>query len=284
MQTPTTQAPLGALAAMIACVILGSITFTSPWFPLAPLGQLELATGHWISATLIATLAIGGLGVAVSVFWGRQRLRDLGWRRQDLMPAALVTLALWLVMHATTVLTAISQDKELVLAAGWSAGAFGGAMLGPLLAQLLGNALTEESNFRGFLWPQLALRFGSRWRAPLAVALAAVVSQLVFSAMHVPIRLYQGADSAALATMLVNLFLIGLVFCLIYAWTRNLFLVVGYHALLNTPTPMFEPLGPSPQLVATVAVLLFALIAWLTRRARSRRAVLRNAIAASSPA
>jgi membrane protease YdiL (CAAX protease family) len=284
MQTPTTQAPLGALAAVIACTILGSVAFTSPWFPLEPLIGLEMATGHWIGVTLVATLAIGGLGIAISVLWGRQRLRDLGWRREDLASAALATLALWLTMHAATVTTALLQGKPLVLAAGWSNGAFGGAMLGPLLAQLLGNALTEESNFRGFLWPQLALRFGRRWRAPVAVAVAAVVSQLVFSSMHVPIRLYQGADAATLATMLVNLLLIGLVFCLVYAWTRNLFLVAGYHALLNTPTPVFEPLGPSPQLVATVAVLSLALGMWLKRRARLRRTSGVAAVIAASTA
>ena len=191
---------------------------------------------------------------------------------------------LWVVTQLVTLATSLWSGQPLQLAAGWSAGAFGGAMLGPLLAQLLGNALMEESNFRGFLWPQLVLRFARRLPAPWALVLGAVVSQLVFSAMHVPIRLYNGADAATLAAMLLNLFLIGLVFCLIYAWTRNLFIVVGYHALLNTPTPVFEPLGPSPQLVSTVAVLLFASGIRLVQRVHLQRTMPDTAAASPSSA
>ena len=267
MHLPAMKAPLMAQIAMVATLIGGSLAFTSPWFPLQTLIDVQLATGHWVSATLLGAGTIGGIGVLIGVFWGRQSLRDLGWRVADLLPGLFATLVLWAAMQVSTMISAQVTGTPLVLGAGWSMHALGGAMLGPLLAQLAANALMEETNFRAFLWPQIALRLRLRLRPPLALAVAALASQLVFAVMHVPIRLYGGADPATLGMMLVNLFAIGLVFCLLYAWTRNLFIVVGYHALLNTPTMIFDPVGPSPQLVATIGVLALAAgSAWRRRR------------------
>ena len=267
MRLPATQAPFAALVAVPVCCIAGALAILSPWFPMKALVALQFASGHWLSATLVATGVVGGLGVLIARFWGRQSAADLGWRARDLLPAAGVTFALWLTMQLATLVAARVAGTALVAQPGWSMQAFGGLMLGPLLAQLVANALMEELNFRGFLWPQLALRLKGRLREPVALVVAALASQAVFALMHVPIRLYGGADAATLATMLINLFAIGLVFCLIYAYTRNLFIVVGYHALLNTPTMLYTPVGPAPQVVATVAVLaLVAACAWHRHR------------------
>ncbi len=269
--TPRIRSPLAALVAEPVICIAGALAILSSWFPMRALIGLEMATGHWISATLVATGVVGGLAALAALVVGRQSPADLGLRGRDLLPAVGATVGLWLAMQGAAVMAAAISGTSVTWQPGWSTQALGGAMLGPLLAQLVANALMEEINFRGFLWPQLALRLKTRVGDRAAWAVAAVASQAIFALMHVPIRLYGGADAATLAAMLVNLFAIGLVFCVVYAATRNLFVVVGYHALLNTPTLLVSSSGPAPQTVATVAVLALAAACVWRRRIAGRR-------------
>jgi uncharacterized protein len=67
--------------------------------------------------------------------------------------------------------------------------------------------------------------------------------------------------------MVLGLFVVGLVLALLYAATRNLFFVVGLHALGNAPTLLAEPQGPAPSMVMLgVAVVLAAAWAWRNHR------------------
>ena len=142
-----------------------------------------------------------------------------------------------------------------------------GIALGPLLAQVLGTALVEETVFRGFLWRELARRLGGGPRGAWAGAIA---SQALFALLHVPIRLSQGASGSELATMVLGLFLIGLVFVAVYAATGNLFVAVMVHALGNAPTLALVPQGAPTMWLLGGTLALIAVSAWWRLRRRVR--------------
>lgn len=266
-----TRSPTRALVALCLFTSLAAIWFVSPWFPMQTLAALERASGGWLSVTLIASASIGLVQLAIIRLGGRQRWADIGWRRGLLGPALLATAGLWLVMQLATVLAAAWNGQPLVLRDAWAAGL--GLALGPLLAQLLGTALMEESVFRGYLWPQLVRRFSGSLSPRAARWSGLLASQALFGLLHVPIRIYGGASSGEVAGMVLMLFVIGLVFALIYAATGNLFVAVGVHALGNAPTLLFEPHGPAPTMVLLAATLLLSAACWWYRRPVRRRAM-----------
>lgn len=68
--------------------------------------------------------------------------------------------------------------------------------------------------------------------------LAALASQVVFVAHHLPNRLAFGLRLDGLGALedLLMLWGMGLAFAIIWLRTRNLFIAVGFHALVNAPT------------------------------------------------
>jgi membrane protease YdiL (CAAX protease family) len=134
-----------------------------------------------------------------------------------------------------------------------------GFMIGLLLTQILGNALFEEIAYRGFLFPQLYLRLTSlRERPWKRFALALLISQAAFALSHIPNRIYLGMSAGDIAVDLLMLVGWGVLYTLLYLRTDNLFLVVGVHALGNTPTTLF---ATAPVLTGAGASMLIYLLA-----------------------
>lgn len=98
---------------------------------------------------------------------------------------------------------------------------------------MFGNALLEEIVFRGFLFVQLFLLCGKIKHHPFRVTAAMLISQTIFALMHVPNRNYSGYAGMEFVYDFIQLVILGTVFCLLYWLTRNLFMVVGVHALVN---------------------------------------------------
>ena len=235
----------------------------SPYFPLELLRALDSASAGWIAPTLALAVVFGAVELWLLFVPGKQRPAILGWRA-DALPAALAaTLVAWLAMQASVVLASRLGDTPLAWNPGW---AEGGLLPGALIAQLFGTALLEETVFRAWLWPQLALRMARRWPAHRAWAVALLLSQGAFALLHLPAQIAAGTALPALAGMVSGLFLTGIVLALLYAATRNLFFVVGVHALGNAPTLLFEPQGPQPTLVLLGASILVAATWWWWRR------------------
>lgn len=257
--------PTHALWLLAAWTILATLWFVSPWFPMQPLAALQRASGGWITVTLLASGLIGLVQLAIVAGPGGQRLRRLGWRASRIPAALLLGLLLWALMQAGTLVAQAGSGSPLQPHPAWAAGL--GVALGPLLAQLMGTALMEETVFRGFLWPELARRFGGGRRGAWLGALA---SQALFALMHLPILWYHGLDTAAQASTLLTLFGVGLVFVLVYATTRNLFVAVAVHALGNAPTLLFEPQGMAPTLWLFAGALAVCTLAFAWRRWRRR--------------
>lgn len=255
------------LAAVLLYGIAAAAWVFSPVFPMHLLRDLQTSTDGWINATLVlaGVLSLGQLWLVFGP--GRQRPSDVGWVPAALLPALGLTLVAWLAMNASTAMTAGFTGTPLEWNAGW---ARGGALPGALIAQLSGNALIEETLFRAWLWPQLALRFARRMRQGPAWVLALVASQSLFALMHIPVRLAAGAEVAALGGLLLTVFVVGVVFALLYAATRNLFFVIGVHALGNAPSLLFDAQGPAPTLVLLGVATLIALGWWRFRAASAR--------------
>jgi membrane protease YdiL (CAAX protease family) len=243
--------PAWTLALVPAVSLALALLFASPWLPRDGL----------VCAGIAALLQY-----AVLLGPARQRARDVGWRAQDLAPAALAGVALWSLMHAPALASWLGGVSPQV-APPWS-GPLGGA-LGPLLAQLAATALVEETVFRGWLWPQLAARLSAHVVPRFASVLAAVMSQAAFALLHLPVLL--SGDGAVVPSLLV-LFATGLVFVGVYAATGNLWLAVAVHALGNAPTLLLAPPpdAPAPTMLLLAGTLAIAAVAWLRRR-RSRR-------------
>lgn len=135
---------------------------------------------------------------------------------------------------------------------------------GAFLGQLLGNALFEEILFRGVLFQQIRLHLLRRGNAPAkALVIALAVSQTLFALIHVPLRVSSGMALTALPGELALLFTLGVLLALLYWRTANLYVVVGIHALSNTPVPIVEErIDLSTYGVITAVASLAVMLAW----------------------
>lgn len=255
-----------ALAWLLAWTLAAAVWFVSPYFPKQLLGGWQAASGGWLSVTLLASFSIGLVQLAIIRGPGRQTWAALGWQARQLLPAAGVFALLWLLMQGGTLLGAWLRDTDWAFREAWAGGL--GIALGPLLAQLLGTALMEETVFRGYLWPQIAARLGGGTRGAWLGALA---SQALFALVHLPMLVYRGATAGELAMSLLGLFVIGLVFVLVYAATRNLFIAVGVHALGNAPSLLLDAPGQAPTLWLLGGTQAVAVLAYCLRRKAKTR-------------
>ena len=199
------------------------------------LGWLYAATGFLIQSALVGGLV--GLAIVGVIFFGVGRLRgsDVGWGVAELWMGLLVTLGFWIAMNGVLVMLAVFSGGVFLDEAWQRRGAT--AVAGGLAGQLLGNALVEETLFRGFLLPQFYLKAATAFRRGTALAIAVVGSSLLFAVSHIPNRLFiQGLTGSELMWDQGGVFLLGLVFATVYLVTRNLFVAVGLHALVNEPT------------------------------------------------
>jgi len=271
---PGGLAPLWALALLVGTdlayilLALGTQPLWGPW-----MWEVYSATGGLITPTLLLNLPRLALGLLLVFGLARLRPADLGLSRCALLVGVGVLAGAWALVQALGLAQALASGRPLRLDPALRA--FGGlAFLGPLLAQVLGNALHEEVVYRGALLGQAWRRALGRWpcQPSLALGVALLLSQSAFALMHLPIRLlWEGMDPARL---LMNLLLMGGVGCalgLIFLVTGSLPAVVAFHALLNAPSALVDaPLPPGGS--ALVALLTGTLLAVLLyRRGRTRR-------------
>ena len=220
------------------------------------------ATGGFVQPTLLVYLPVLLVVIGGVMLWaGRLRPRDLSLRRGDLRTGVVVTVGVWLLMQVVGVAVLIWTESPVELNGTWVTG---GALaaIGALVAQLFGNALYEEVVFRSFLLNQfrhkLQRRLTTAPRWPVLVAL--VVSQAVFALIHVPNRLVGGGLTLGqLGPTLLLLFVWGTLLAVVYYRTGNLFVAIGIHAFMNTPTMLVGPPDAGILTAIALGVLLAAL-------------------------
>lgn len=145
-------------------------------FQLPLIGRISSATHGWISPTLLVN--VGGFLVvpfAWLMLYGRLSPRRLGLRWAAVPAALAVVTATWLTVQLFAAVGALSRGTSLTEISPEFVGG-----LPVLLGQLAGNALYEETFYRGFLIPAMTRALGNRpWFAVMA-------SGALFGLMHVP--------------------------------------------------------------------------------------------------
>ena len=234
------------------------------------LNEPVAATHGWVDEALLcsaaALLVITG-GILFGI--GRLKPRDVGLSAARLPLALAVTLALWLLAQVAALIISLIHTGGITLHHDW-AEYQATRVFGQVIGQLFGNALFEEIAYRGFLLAQIYLLLAARpaWSAKTRLIAAVAISQAFFALMHIPIRLHQGTEPAALPPNLLATVFFGVFLCWVYLRTGNLFIAVGVHALINKPTALLECVF-APQRVLLILVVLM-LLAWplLTRPRR----------------
>ena len=88
--------------------------------------------------------------------------------------------------------------------------------------------IAEEFFFRGFFYRAMRNSLGRVAGRRAGILLGAVLTGAIFGVMHLePDRM---RETLPLIPLLVVL---GVVFCLVYEWTKSLFAVIGLHAIVN---------------------------------------------------
>lgn len=228
----TKKAPIWLIVAVIAAHAASTPFFNFIVFPNHWLSPLSRATLGLINVTLQANLLYLAVIIVGLIFViGRMRPADVGWR-SDRLPAAVVyTLILWGVANLLVVAVLLAKGVPLAFNESWTKPG-PTKTIGAFVAQIFGNALDEETIFRGFLTVQVMLllrRFGET----TAVIAAVVLVQAFFASIHIPMLLTNGASWSDILETLPVLFLAGVVLAAIYLATGNLFVAVGAHALTD---------------------------------------------------
>jgi membrane protease YdiL (CAAX protease family) len=241
---------------------------------------LASATGGLFTGSLLANLVfIAALVLVIMLGLGRLRLYDVGLVRRNIIPGILYTVGLWAVAQLIHLSAGLMTNGSVTFNSEWLT--YGvGFMIGLLLTQIFGNALFEEIAYRGFLFPQLYLKLERlRDRPWKRVFAALLISQTAFALSHIPNRIYLGMSAGDILVDLLMLVGWGILYTLLYLRTDNLFLVVGVHALGNTPTTVF---ATAPLLTGAGASMLIYLLAvtatFLYPMLRAQQVVLAEAV------
>ena len=267
-ESSTRRAPAWLFLVLMAAIAAGGMLVNLWFFPSGLWQKLMHASGGFVVPTLQGgVLQLFLQVVLVLLLLGRFRPAELGLRLAAVPAGIALTALVWAGMQAGALLTCVVVGADIQLHPAWGGG---GALVltGELCGQLLGNALVEETVFRGFLVIQFLL-IARAWRADrprLAACLAVLAAAAVFAVSHVPNRVMKeayGSPGAVLADQGRLLF-----FACLYGWlylrTRNLPFLIGIHSLGNRPTMLIgspevalEPNVVSQILGVTVGVLAF---------------------------
>ena len=248
--------------------------FRTPTFHQYVSGPVESGTGGLIPHVLLANLIaaavlIGGLIVGL----GGLRWKDvgvpLGWRGAwQVLNAVLVTYTLWacaqlvLALHGWAVPGTLDYNPDWVGFTDEHRSTIADSM-----TAFFGSALVEEVKYRGFLLAQLfllanhwVLSGSGRTAVRRRLWIAVVGSQFVFGLNHLPAGIDTGFTGWTLCLYIVQVGFVGVVFAILYLRTGNLFIVVGAHALINDPMPLYLS-RLDPRFVSLTLVLAL-LLAW----------------------
>lgn len=223
---------------------------------------ISRATGGLLLPTLVYYLIMIFFVIFILFMCiGKLKLREIGVHSNKLKTGILFTFIFWCTTVFIAGISSVVATGSLSWNPIWAEKGFL-VVIGILLGQLLGNALYEEIVFRGFLIPQSYLKVrGSREmldKKKLIIAL--ILSQIVFSLIHLPHRILHNVTGYMLFVNLVGVFLLGIIFALLYLRTKNLFIVIGLHSLMNCPTLLVKT--PFQEESIPVLLSIIVLIFW----------------------
>jgi membrane protease YdiL (CAAX protease family) len=239
------------LFSLLYCIFVAFINFVV--FKANILNPISDATLGLINRTLIANSAsIIIFAFIIILMFGRLGYSDIGFKRNRLLSALAAVAAIWVSFQLINIIFGLVISGKPIINSEWSKPGVTN-MLGILLGQLFGNCLNEEIAFRGFLMVQVCKKLGgTKGRLFTGV----VLSQLLFSLIHIPIKIMSGMNGVDIFFDLILLLVIGILFAAIYLLTDNLFLAIGIHVLWNAPTLIFSGLPGQPFIFVASIILL----------------------------
>ena len=148
--------------------------------------------------------------------WGHLKPREVGCLKKALKPAMLFFLGFWIVAQGCFAILSLIGTGTLEWNIAWQQGWI--AVIGLLIAHLFGTAVYEDIAFRGFLLPQLFLKFGGspENQTRRHIFYAILVSQIVFSLSHIPTLISAGAYSGFIIARLGACLFLGILMALLY--------------------------------------------------------------------
>jgi membrane protease YdiL (CAAX protease family) len=244
---------IGALSALaVSLAVAWGVLFAG-----SAVFELERATGGLVQPALVGAL-VTALLVGAVLRLERVSLAEVGVTVRGMARGLAVLAVVYAGIQLGLAATALLAGDGIH--AGTALRADPRAVLGGVIAQLLGTALVEEAVFRGFLLRQLALRM----RLAPAVAAAA----LAFALWHLPHRADLGLRGLELAASIAVAGLGGVLASYLYLRSSNLWIVVALHALFNDAVPLVAS-PVSPQWI--LGALVLGVIAWIERGERNHR-------------
>lgn len=191
---------------------------------------------------------------------GKLHVDDIGLSSSTLFDGILYTVGTWIFLQGILVIASLFTESGIMLSDTFKSQNCP-KTLGILGGQLFGNAFVEEVMFRGFLLPQIYLKLGGRsdtieWSK---LSAAIILSQLAFALIHIPNLERLTIPGGSSFIKLLTIFVMGVFFALFYVRTRNLFLCIGLHALINAPTPLFQSTLQPEMVTFSIAIALMVL-------------------------
>ncbi|MBX0325857.1 CPBP family intramembrane metalloprotease [Halomicroarcula sp. F13] len=235
--------PLGIYLTVIA--VLSALLIVFPGDSPPPI--LGMAWGVFLVVLVVGAFSIEGITP-----------RSLFPSVRTLFPVILVLGAFWGLYNLVAFSLALGGVAGFE--ATWSRVAAHPVLyLGALLSSLLFTAIPEELVFRSYLQQKCIAIAGGKTRR--AIAAGIVVAAVLFAGFHLP-RWFLASGhglSPALGGRLFGLTLMGLTYGIVYAISRNLWLVALIHATMNYP-PVLVTMSVPPELHLVVGVIETAAI------------------------
>jgi uncharacterized protein len=212
-------------------------------------------------ALIAAVIALARFIIVVPVcfiWWGRLRARDIGLDWAQVPWGLAATIAVWGVAQAGAAGVALAMGQPVAVDASWMAKGIAWTLL-EIVAHLAVVVLLEETVYRGFLFPQLSLwvKRKAAFAVVPSVLVGLVASQGLFALAHLP--LLPMAERSNMAPAAIGMiFVISLAIATIYTMSRNLFLAMGIHLLINLPTSLVATEPYTARLLVLCAGLVVA--------------------------
>jgi membrane protease YdiL (CAAX protease family) len=269
MKLPAPREPIIVREASWSTIVLVLITtfglISAVFLPAIITRLLPLGEG-------LANLAIfSGIFVVViggcALVFGGLRPGDVGLRLGKLTEAMAVVACVWIIIQAAHTVAGLLSHESLQWDDAWLRFGVTDRLLW-LAVMLLGTALTEETIFRGFFFPQLYLKCSGSRRTRFWVA--AIAAAILFGLFHVPRHIVlSDMNAIGISVRVLAHALGGLLATAMYVRTRNLWLMIGLHGIENAPTRLVASPLPS-ELLLLLELTLLVTWPWLTRRSQQR--------------
>ena len=203
---------------------------------------------------------------------GKEKPTNLGIIASNLPVGIIAFFGLYLLINITLLIINVAVQQPLIWYPYWLYSGSPGLTwdVGSLLGQIFGNVLLEEVFFRGFLFIQISKKFTkSMQNSTWGMIIGAVLSNFLFSLLHIPSLIQQGIHGSTMAWTLFLLFGIGIFLTTVYFVTENLFIVMSVHVFYNISFALFYPTFNTRYLVVIITTV--SLIVWIMIKVNLKR-------------